>query len=175
MWLLWLYIIYGRLKWTKWILKSSFIPCLERVLRDILEMYHLLIPFDMPVLQFYLCAVDIESWLVLVCTVLRGSLLLQLILTTACFPLKRPTSSHPCTYADTRLCVVSFICDSGAWGLNVNVKNLVPREIWGNIYAHLVFSRWWAMIWLDLQILFEIRVVNFCRLLILHLDKPCLL
>ena len=30
MWLLWLYIIYKRLKWTKWILKSSFIPCLER-------------------------------------------------------------------------------------------------------------------------------------------------
>lgn len=60
-------------------------------------------------------------------------------------------------------CLVSFICDSGAWGLNVNVKNLVPKELGRNSFVHFVFSQWWAMIWLELKVLFEINVVIFCR------------
>lgn len=106
--------------------KALSFPAWKEIVHVILKMNHLLSSLEMPVLQSCLCAVDIESWLfsVILCSVMSPA--------AAHFSHDLLPSEKTCifclyTHSDTRLCLVSFPRDSGAWGLNVNLDCKCPQ------------------------------------------------
>lgn len=170
MWLVWFYIIYRRLKWTKWIKKGSFIACLERNCpRYSQDESFIKLPWNASPAVLFMCC---GHWVLIVfsCSVQWD---------VSCCSSFQPWAAS--LWKDLHLLPVHSQWPETVSGLlplwlrcmrpECKSDCKCPKELWGDVCAHFVFSWWWVMMWLELQVPIEIHVVNFCRLLILHLDK----
>lgn len=134
--------------------KALSLPAWKEIVHVILKMNHLLSSLEMPVLQSCLCAVDIESWLfsVVLCSGMSPA---AAHFSHELLPSEKTCISCLYTHSDPRLCLVSFPCDSGAWGLNVNLIVNVPRSF-EEMFVHTLCSvgdEWWC----DLSYKFQLK------------------